>query len=457
MPVTDPFDFNFHVIGAGPNPPSLQLSPHHEREPQPPQRLRLPYQNAELDGRLHSMLGGLTDPIKSRQASLGSPVSPNYTKIIASMKLTQYISVFACGVALTHVAASAPNVHATSSIRTPTTGNTTAPSEWRFAPGQAFNGVAGALDGVARLSFTNSGGNWACSGSLLQGGKYVLTAAHCADNFTSMKVEFGYYNGAAQVTRTVATNQAFVHSGWTGELDTGADIAILKLDTPVTTISGYKISTTNDVGKQYLMAGYGATQSAASNSNTNWSDGQYGHYGYNVFDVTSKIWNTTIFTDDPVYGVPEYYKHGATYMSDFDRSGAGSTAAQRANFNVLGRTALDFGGTWTSDEGLGSNEALSAGGDSGGGAFIFDGGEWVLSAVQSWGWDNPCAYFDYGSCNTLSGNPSGYGDLAGATATFSHVEWIDSVVSAAPVPESESYLLVLAGLGVVGSVIRRRT
>lgn len=31
---------------------------------------------------------------------------------------------------------------------TPTTGNTSAPSNWRFAPGQLFNGVA-ALDAVA--------------------------------------------------------------------------------------------------------------------------------------------------------------------------------------------------------------------------------------------------------------------------------------------------------------------
>ena len=51
--------------------------------------------------------------------------------------------------------------------RTPTTGNTSAPSNWRFAPGQEFNGVVGALDGVAQLSFSNSQGNWACSGSLL--------------------------------------------------------------------------------------------------------------------------------------------------------------------------------------------------------------------------------------------------------------------------------------------------
>lgn len=371
------------------------------------------------------------------------------------MKASLKFAALTCGLALTQVALASSAAEAAIGVLTPTTGNTTAPSNWRFAPGQVFNGVAGALDGVAKLSFSNADGNWACSGSLLQGGMYVLTAAHCADDFTSMKVEFGYFNGVAQVTRNVAVGQAYVNPHWTGDLDTGADIAILKLDAPVNTIAGYKISTTNDVGKQHLMAGYGTTQLASSNSATNWNDGLYGHYGYNTFDVTSETWNTTIFPDDPVYGVADYYKFGVTYMVDFDRSGAGSTAAQRANYNVLGRTAADFGGSWTSDEGLGANEALIAGGDSGGGDFIWDGSEWVLSAVHSWGWNNPCSFFSYSSCAGLNGNSASYGDLSGSTATFSHVAWINSIV-AAPVPEPESYALMLAGLGVVVGLARRR-
>ena len=81
---------------------------------------------------------------------------------------------------------------------TPLTGNTSSPADWRFLPGQTFNGVAGALDGVARLSFSNAEGNWACSGSLLAGGQYVLTAARCADDFRTMKVDFGWADGNAR-------------------------------------------------------------------------------------------------------------------------------------------------------------------------------------------------------------------------------------------------------------------
>jgi hypothetical protein len=111
----------------------------------------------------------------------------------------------------------------------PNTGNTSSLSNWRFAPGQVFNGVAGALDGVARLSFTaaSDGLGYACSGSLLAGGQYVLTAGHCADDFTSMTVQFGWYNGTAQVTRSVSVSDVYLNPQWNGTLDTGADIALI--------------------------------------------------------------------------------------------------------------------------------------------------------------------------------------------------------------------------------------
>ncbi|MYM67663.1 trypsin-like serine protease [Pseudoduganella sp. FT55W] len=358
----------------------------------------------------------------------------------------QSVALKLVAIATSLMAASAAQA-SNADLLTPLTGNTSDPSNWHFLPGQSFNGVAGALDGVARLSFKNSAGSWACSGSLLAGGQYVLTAAHCADNFTSMKVDFGVVNNVATVSRTVAVGNAYVNPNWTGELDTGADIAILKLDQAVTSIQGYKLSTTNDVGKTFLMAGYGTTSNGSLPGGTNWDDYGFGHYGFNTFDVDSKTFNKDADAAIPGWGYDAaYYAPGVTYMSDFDDG----TAAH----NTLGRIGAEIGAGWTSGTGLGVKEALISGGDSGGGDFIWSGTEWLLSGVHSWGWQGgACEYFGLSGCDLADSNKSSYGDMSGSTATFSHVGWINSVTA---VPEPATYGMMLSGLALVGAVARRR-
>ena len=83
---------------------------------------------------------------------------------------------------------------------------TTDPSNWILSPGQNVSGTgAGAFDGVAKLLFTaaSDGGGYVCSGSLLSGGMYVLTAAHCADDFTTMTVDFKFGAVTANVTQAI--------------------------------------------------------------------------------------------------------------------------------------------------------------------------------------------------------------------------------------------------------------
>lgn len=380
------------------------------------------------------------------------------------MKSFLHLSVLTAALCLAQAAQADASqyVSADTAPLTPTTGNTSAPSNWRFAPGQLFNGVA-ALDGVARLLFTASDGTrMACSGSLLAGGAYVLTAGHCADNFVgNMTVYFGLYNGVASVSRTVAQGNATLHPLWQGfgsSADAGTDLALLKLSAPVTTIAGYKLSTTNDVGKDFLMAGYGTSGTATSNAPPDWNDSDYGHYGYNTFDVTSKVFNQAVDTVVAGWGYNAAYYTGTTYMSDFD-SGT-------ATNNTLGRIAALSGNAWTSGTGLGANEALIAGGDSGGGDFVWDAasGQWLLSAVHSWGWQGNdsvgqgvCDFVGLTNCDASIKNSSSYGDLSGSTAVFDQLTWINSVVNpAVPVPEPETYALMLAGLGLVAAAARRR-
>lgn len=345
------------------------------------------------------------------------------------------------------------------------TGNTSSPTNWRLTAGMSFNGVQGAFDGTALLLFTTStaSGTYACSGSLVSS-QYVLTAGHCTDGLLSMSIQFGYTNGVALQTRLAAgVVQA---PGWNGTLDTGADLALVKLDAPVTNLPIYALSTTNDVGKQFVMTGYGSSGNGASagssgNPLPNWNDGAYGHYGYNVFDTTSDVFTAAwdAKTGEGVYTAPTY---GLTYVADFDYYNATPNATNSARYNTLQRIADVTGGGWTSNQGLGAGEALIGGGDSGGGDFVWNGSQWVLSAVHSWGWQFCGGRFGSGTpggganCDLSANNSSSFGDLMGSTAVFSHAEWINSVIGATPVPEPESYALLLAGLGVVAGVARRR-
>lgn len=124
------------------------------------------------------------------------------------------------------------------------------------------------------------------------------------------------------------------------------------------------------------------------------------------------------------------------------------------------------GNQWSSGTGV-SGEGMIAPGGSGGGDLVWDGSEWLLSSVHSWGWDGnasagdgACDFVHITDCSPLLANSASFGDLGGSTAVFDQVAWISSIVGGqviSAVPEPTVMALSLAGLaGLAGLVVRRR-
>jgi hypothetical protein len=334
----------------------------------------------------------------------------------------------------------------------PLTSNTSSAMDWRITAGQQFNGVA-ALDATVKLSWANAGSDYTCSGSLLAGGAYILTAGHCADGLGSatLTVNFGFSNGSAALTRTATAADVTLNPLWRGfgrSADAGTDLALIKLSEPVAGIAGYHLSPTSDFGKTVLMAGFGNTGSGDSATAPGNADAGYGHFAFNRIDVDSRTFNLAMNAAVPIWDAdPDFYT-GATYMYDFD------DASNPSARNTLQRVADISGNAWRSDAGV-NGEGLIASGDSGGGDFVWNGSEWLLSAVHSWGWQGNsddgtglCDFLAMTDCSPLTGNSSSYGDLSGSTAVFDQTAWIASVAGeqVIAVPEPTRLVLSLAGL-----------
>ena len=123
----------------------------------------------------------------------------------------------------------------------------------------------GTLDGVGDFIFDiTTGTGFRCSGSLLQDGIHVLTAAHClADNAGVQD----YIDGSGTVTfegdlgdEAIDVVSVFIHPDFNGSTLNGNDVAVLKLVSEASAdITRYDIDTNaaDDIGQIIQLAGYG--------------------------------------------------------------------------------------------------------------------------------------------------------------------------------------------------------
>ena len=314
----------------------------------------------------------------------------------------------------------------------------------------AYLATAPKYSGVAALIMTYSNGNsFICSGSTTNGGASIVTAAHCVTpeagaTLLSTTAYFGggtatndFFNGPGTVSIQVAN--VLINPNYTGEVIDQNDIAVLNLKSLApNSAQVYDLYTAGDLtGLNFNVAGYGARSDTGGSVGANLGAGRL-RQGDNSFDFR--------LGDAALNGGLNFLsENGAqiafSFLSDFDNGRAANDAACLIAADV-GAAAGSF-----CNLGRGALEVSVGGGDSGGPQFI-DG---KLASVTSYGLSFGPEYGD------IDGNlNSSYGEFNGFVPIYIHQAFIRRAF-AAGVPESSTWMMMIAGFGIVGASMRRRT
>ncbi len=249
-----------------------------------------------------------------------------------------------------------------------------------------------------------------CSGSLLTGGWYILTAAHCLNDGgvevpkgTKFTVTFKLPVGEV----SIPASEYYIHPGWTGyESEVGNDIAVLRLRRRApNTAEQYAINRDkNEVGKVFTKVGYGYIGTGAIGQDEDSNSDEKRYAGQNRYDGTIDLLKNATESDMSELVL------GSQLIFDFDDGSAAHDTLGRHFPNLV-------------DRGLGKDEIATASGDSGGPSFI-DG---KIAGISSWGFsDRGFFKTNIGDIDSIDDNGS-FGEISGDTRVSFYASWIDRV------------------------------
>lgn len=254
------------------------------------------------------------------------------------------------------------------------------------------------------------------SGALV-GNRYVLTAAHVVGGVSASKVSFVL--NAGSVSQTYAAEAITVFPGYTGT-QAGADgvwhddLALIRLATPVGPgVPVYGLYGGPLANTIVTLVGYGGGGNGGSGP-IGGASASVKRTGQNKID--------NLLRDDDGGSAQE------VFMFDFD--------GPDATTNVFGPAIpanLTLGNTI---------EAQYAGGDSGSPIFVNDNGILKIAGIAAFN----------GSTSLSSGSSVRFGAIGGGTVVAPYIPWIEATM--APVPEPHAWMMLLAGIGMLGTKYR---
>ncbi len=265
---------------------------------------------------------------------------------------------------------------------------------------------------AAQSQFQSVGQINGASGVLI-GSNWVLTAWHVAAGFSSNPGNAVFTINGSSYTGEAVFNLAPPGSNVNTVIADGTDLTLIRLSSHVMGVNPAQLYLgDSEVGNVASFIGFGAGGNGSGGSTL----GNAKRGMRNVIDM----YGAPGATPGSIVGSPTRTN---MFMTDFDNNTAGS--------NRMGSSQ------WLDMEGN------VAPGDSGGGLFIEQNGQFLLAGIASFTAGNP----------PVPNPQNGYGAISGFTSVSGNIAWMESV--GAPVPEPTT-MIVLGGIGVAAALRRRR-